>query len=179
MRKTQAIFLFVATFAVLFTSCKKDDPVHEHDNEEIQSIKFTFTDENSKEQVELSVNATDSKEKELILKKGGDYKLLINMYDFEGHEVTQEIKDDAEDHQFFFVGPTSDQVKFTYLDAQIGLASRWEIKQQAPAKPMNVVLMHGLNKQKVSPENWNSINYESLGGGTKDINVNVILTLKD
>lgn len=168
--------LILVAAVLLFNSCKKDDPVHEHDNEEMKTMTLTFTEKTTNAKVEVIIDATDSKTQSLNLKKG-NYDLDIKLKDFDGHEVQQEISDDADEHQFFFVGPTQEQISFTYLDKQVGLKSNWKVLQTASNIPMKIVLMHGLRKSAVTNADWNNQNYQSLGGGTPDIAVNLTLNL--
>ncbi|UIR57983.1 hypothetical protein LZQ00_09225 [Sphingobacterium sp. SRCM116780] len=170
-------FLLLAILFI-FNSCKKDEPVHEHDNEEMKTMTMTFVEKTTNENVTVSIDATDKETKVLTLKKG-NYDMTMKLYDFEGHEVQQEILDDANMHQFFFVGPSQEQINFTYLDAQVGLTSNWKILQAANNIPMKIVLMHGLSKGYVTPTDWNSKNYQSIAGGTPDIAVNLTLNLID
>ncbi|AIM37741.1 hypothetical protein KO02_14455 [Sphingobacterium sp. ML3W] len=170
--------LVLIAAVLLFNSCKKDDPVHEHDNEEMKTMTLSFTEKTTNAKVEVIIDATDTKTQSLNLKKG-NYDLDIKLKDFDGHEVQQEISDDADEHQFFFVGPTKEQITFTYLDQQVGLKSNWKVLDKASAIPMKIVLMHGLNKTKVTAADWNNSSYQSIGGGTPDISVNVTLNLID
>jgi len=170
--------LMLVAAVLLFNSCKKDDPVHEHDNEEIKTMTLSFTEKTTNEKVEVIIDATDTKTQTLTLKKG-DYDLNLKLADFDGHEVQQEIIDDADEHQFFFVGPKKEQITFTYLDQKIGLKSNWKVLDKANAIPMKIVLMHGLNKTKTTAADWNNPSYQSIGGGTPDISVNVTLNLID
>ena len=170
--------LILVAALLLFNSCKKDDPVHEHDNEEMKTMTLTFTEKTTNASVVVSIDATDKETKVLNLKKG-NYDMNLKLYDFDGHEVQQEIADDADEHQFFFVGPTQEQINFTYLDKQVGLQSNWKVLQTASNIPMKIVLMHGLRKSAVTAADWNNKNYQILGGGTPDIAVNLTLNLID
>lgn len=168
--------LLLLAAVLLFNSCKKDEPVHEHDNEEMKAMTLTFTEKTTNEQVAVTIDGTDTKTQSLTLKKG-DYDLNLTLVDFDGHEIQQEIADDADEHQFFFVGPTQQQINFTYLDKQVGLKSNWKVLQTASNIPMKIVLMHGLSKGYVTAADWNNKNYQSIGGGTPDISVELTLNL--
>ncbi|MBP3942911.1 hypothetical protein J5U18_04915 [Sphingobacteriaceae bacterium WQ 2009] len=165
--------------AVSLSSCKKDNPVHEHDNEEISRLELQFTPTTgmAAEPQTLVFTTADNANKEVTLKKGS-YTLRIKAQDFDGHDITQEFIESAAEHQFFFVGPTAQQVSYSYLDANVGISGTWNNLQAASGIPVQVTLMHGLNKSKVSASDWNNPNYFSLAGGTRDIAVsfNLIIT---
>lgn len=172
--------LILVAAVLLFNSCKKDDPVHEHDNEEIKTMTLTFTEKTTNTPIVVNIDPTNKDQKLTTLNlKKGNYDLNLKLYDFDGHEVQQEIAEDADEHQFFFVGPTQEQIGFTYLDKQVGLQSNWKVLQTASNIDMKIVLMHGLRKSAVTAADWNNKNYQSIGGGTPDIAVNLILNLID
>lgn len=172
----------ISAMLLVFTSCKKDDPVHEHDNEEIANLTLTFTrndgrtDVPSEEKVSFLAGQTD--QKDITLHKGA-YNLVITAFDLEGHPVHQEIAESADEHQFFFVGPTKEQVSYTYSDATVGLSGVWTALQTAERIPVDLVLMHGLNKSRVSAADWNNANYFNLAGGSVDVRASFTIKVID
>ena len=57
--------LVLIAAVLLFNSCKKDDPVHEHDNEEMKTMTLSFTEKTTNAKVEVIIDATDTKPQSL------------------------------------------------------------------------------------------------------------------
>lgn len=170
----------LAAVTLLFSACKKDNPVHEHDNEEISTLTLTFTPQEGLDAPTktLVFTSTDNANKELNLRQGS-YKLAITAKDFDGHDITEEFVEHADEHQFFFVGPTKEQVAYAYSDANVGIEGIWNNLQVSNGIPVQVILMHGLNKQNVSAADWNNPDYFRIGGGTRDISISFNLIITD
>ena len=101
----------------------------------------------------------------------------------EGEDITQEILEEAEEHQFFFLGQVFDSSFFSiqYADAGgIALGVKTNVTVSASTgtnnSSMRVVLRHDLDKNFPGVRNPNFANFVQAGGETDlDITFPVIL----
>lgn len=173
--------LFAALVGVLgFSACEKEDPHHNHDNEEYDAIKIHLIAIN-----DAGVQTTDTLHIDLdahgtatpaltTVNANGSYRMLIEMYAHD-HNINDEIIADADDHQFFFfASPNTAVSNYVYNDANIGLDGKINFAN-AGAFQLQALLRHGLDKTHADAQQYNSINYQNAGGSN---DVNITLELK-
>ncbi len=111
MKNLKFIFVINILFAVLFlNSCKDDDPMDENDEEVITTINYTLTP-TSGDVVTLSFSDLDGEGGNDPIITGGTLQAnmsytgaleLRNDSETPGEDITAEIQEEDEDHQFFF-----------------------------------------------------------------------------
>ncbi|OJV53764.1 MAG: hypothetical protein BGO31_02595 [Bacteroidetes bacterium 43-16] len=180
LNKISKGILFSGLLATLaLTSCKKEDPQHNHDNEEYDKIKVHLialdaSGVQSLDTVSIEYNAHGEATPALsTIQADKSYRMLIQLY---AHDelINNEIIADAAEHKFFFFStPSSAVSNYVYNDDNIGLdgkitfAGLGDIKVQA-------LLRHGLNKSHADAQAYNSANYQNAGG-SNDINITLDL----
>jgi len=185
----------LALLAFGFSSCKSEDPEKENDGEVITDVILKFQELNESNALIgdiLSFKASDPQGIEvgktptlqsISLTKGKKYQMTIEVSNsIEGEDITQEILEEADKHQFFFLGQVFDSSFFTiqYADGDgIGLGLKNIVTVSSSTgtnnSSMRVVLRHDLDK-KVSGTNPNFSNFVQAGGETDlDITFPVIL----
>lgn len=111
---SQILFVFILTLS--FTSCKKDDPVHEHENEFINAVRIEFIGGDETKIFEWNKDTIDP----IVLAAGTIYQVNVSFLSIEHHEedITPEIQEDGHNHQIFITTAPSEllQIKYTDLD---------------------------------------------------------------
>lgn len=175
--KQVAIVLFaIASFSI--TSCKKDSPVPETNQEEFDKTVFTFVELESHgdhyHEHDTALTITfDAKGKpdksHYHLTAGQKYRLYISLYS-KGELINDEILEEASIHQFFFTGAPDGVLNYTYED-NVGLKGIFDVQQESTTFPLNVVLRHGIKKSNPILA-WNTPRSEyAKAGGADDLNV--------
>ncbi|MFD2201109.1 hypothetical protein [Shivajiella indica] len=191
------LLLFAIVF--VFSSCSSDDPVPENEEELITDVTLIFTelDENNNPiGTPLEFKASDSQGLELgssptietiALNTGKKYLLEIELFNsVENEDITEEILEEADEHQFFFLGTafiSSPVLTYTYDDEDlngnpVGLRG---FVQVSPAPGFNnaqfrLILRHDLNKDFTGANNPNWENFVQAGGET-DLDITFPLVL--
>src|SRR5690554_1284460 len=130
MKKNQLVSIAaIALLIVSFTSCSKNDPVPEVDQEEYNSVQLTF------EQGTYANNIFTPSDKETVVNftkngistpaainliEGKSYRMKINIL-LDDESINQEIINKADEHQFFFLGSSDGIFNYKYEDDQVGL----------------------------------------------------------
>jgi|UniRef100_UPI004047589D hypothetical protein len=187
---------FLALLAFGFASCESEDPEKENEGEVITDVTLKFQELNGSNALVgeiLSFKASDPQGIEvgktptvqsISLTKGKNYQMTIEVTNsIEGEDITQEILEEAEEHQFFFLGQVFDSSFFSiqYADAGgIALGVKTNVTVSASTgtnnSSMRVVLRHDLDKNFPGVSNPNFANFVQAGGETDlDITFPVIL----
>jgi hypothetical protein len=196
MKNLRKVSLYlVALLAFGFASCESENPEKENEGEVITDVTLKFQELNASNALVGSVfsfKASDPQGIEvgmtptvesISLTKGKKYQMTIEVTNsIENEDITKEILEEAEAHQFFFLGPVFDSNIFSiqYADGDgIGLGLKNIVTVSSSTgtnnSSMRVVLRHDLDK-KVSGTNPNFSNFVQAGGETDlDITFPVIL----
>ena len=192
----KASLYFLALLAFGFASCESEDPEKENEGEVITDVTLKFQELNGSNALVgeiLSFKASDPQGIEvgktptvqsISLTKGKNYQMTIEVTNsIEGEDITQEILEEAEEHQFFFLGQVFDSSFFSiqYADAGgIALGVKTNVTVSASTgtnnSSMRVVLRNDLDKNFPGVSNTNFANFVQAGGETDlDITFPVIL----
>jgi len=195
------LIALLLTFGILLTSCEKEDPVPEVDQEVITDVTLLFTEvDDSGEIVSGSgfevvasdaqgISLGNSPEIDAIegLEAGKKYLLEVSLYNsIAGEDVTAEVAEDDTEHQFYFLGSTlvgeTAFLSYEYEDEDsnahpIGINGYVAVGSPAIATgTFRVVLRHDLNKAFEGAKNPNFENFEQAGGETDlDVTFQVII----
>lgn len=189
-QKFRHLLILIVSFSFFLSSCEKDDPVIEIDQEVITHVTLRFTEVNELNEPiagsGFEVEAVDAQGISLgdtpeigtisSLEPGKRYLLDIGLYNSMADEnVTEEIAEDDEEHQFYFLGSSlvGEAAFLTYsysdMDANgnpVGLRGLVTVNESPPinAGTFRVVLRHGLNKDFSGANNPIFENFEQAGG---------------
>lgn len=154
MKKTLQKILFILLVAFSLTACKKDDPVHEHENELINTVKIQFVLDEDVQTFEWK----DGTPEKITLLADNVYKVNISFFNIDHHEedITHEIEEDGVNHQIFLSSTPADLFDVTYTDKDendkpIGLASDFKTKSSAASGTLRVLLKHYSGDKNGSP----------------------------
>jgi hypothetical protein len=197
MKNLKKVSLYLlAVLAFGFASCESEDPEKENDGEVITDVTLNFQELNASNApvgAVFSFKASDPQGIEVgktptiqpvSLTKGKKYLMTIEVTnEIEKEDITEEILEEAAEHQFFFLGPVFDSNIFTiqYADAggiALGLRNNVTVSSSTGTNnsSMRVVLRHDLNKSFAGASNPNFANFVQAGGETDlDITFPVIL----
>jgi len=179
-------------------ACSKDDPQPEIPQEEIGSATLTFTEVEwdgteahdleggQVEKVTFDQQGLPPVGTHLHLHAGKTYRLTVAATDFAGREgAEQEFLEDADVHQFFFLGAPEGVWAYQYADPdnkRVGVTGYLHVLQPSEAFVLNVILRH-LNKgvkAGISEADWNNPQYTRFSGENDlDLNVEVHIVEDD
>lgn len=191
--------LWIYTLAALmfgFTSCDSDDPEPENDEEVITDVTLTFTELDAGGNPvgsAFSFTASDPQGielgnptiEEVTLEKGKDYRLQITVFNsIENEDITEEIEEEADEHQFYFLGSafvgSSAPLAYAYNDGaeNIGLDGIVTVTASSPFNTANmrVVLRHDLDKGYPGADNPSFEDF-NMAGGSSDLDITFPLIL--
>ncbi|WP_226389633.1 hypothetical protein [Penaeicola halotolerans] len=196
--------LLALTAVLVFSACEADDPVPELENEEFDAANITFTllDENGNETDEVIVVSFGELEHDHAstggsnsfqiasgdhsgpiaeLRPNSQYRMEIDLL-LEGVNVNQEIIDEADEHQFFFLPSNNALIDYQYGDQDpdgrpLGLVGTLSTFATGELE-LEVILRHRLDKASPAAQNWNNVNYQQAGGST-DIEVEFEIHIED
>lgn len=197
MKNLKKVSLYLlALVAFGFASCESEDPEKENEGEVITDVTLKFQELNGSNALigdVLSFKASDPQGIEvgktptvqsISLTKGKKYQMTIEVSNsIEGEDITQEILEEAEEHQFFFLGQVFDSSFFSiqYADAggiALGVKTTIIVSTSTGTNNSNmrVVLRHDLDKNFPGASNPNFANFVQAGGESDlDITFPVIL----
>ena len=174
--KTINLFSSIAIAALVllgFSSCSKDDPVIEIDQEEYNAAQIIFIPgklENgifveSEDEIIIDFNKEGvPSSNHTHLHEGQSYRMKINLFN-NGENINQEIIDDGDEHQFFFLGAPEGVFDYLYEDDQLGLSGILTVKASTEsAFEFNIILRHGLDKDHSAAQLWNNPQHIQAGG---------------
>jgi hypothetical protein len=189
--------LLLLSFVFLYTSCTSEDPEEENEEELITDVTLKFTEVNSSGVAigtPFNVKAVDNQGlglgtapniETINLGKGKRYLLEITLFNsIENEDVTEEIKEEADEHQFYFLGTAfigSPILSYTYADEGgelVGLRGNIQVVQNPGSNNarFRLVLRHDLNKSFPGANNPSFGDFIQAGGETDlDIDFPVIL----
>lgn len=189
------IYLFAA-LAMGFASCESNDPEEENDGEVITDVTLNFQELNTSGGTVgsvISFKASDPQGIEvgssptiqpITLTKGKTYRMSIVVFNaIENEDITKEILEEADEHQFFFLGTavTGNIINITYDDPsgeRIGLRNRAVVSSSPGTNnaQLRVILRHDLDKNFPGANNPNFANFVQAGGETDlDITFPVVI----
>lgn len=191
-------FLILSAAVISLSSCNSEDPVPENDGEVITDVTLVFTELDASGAVigsPFSFSASDSEGievgtspevDEITLEAGKTYQMEIEVGNaIEGEDITEEILEESDEHQFFFLGSafigTTAPLSYSYADAG-GIALGVKGMLVVEASPavntgmFRVVLRHDLNKDFEGADNPNFENFVNAGGET-DLDITFPLIL--
>lgn len=189
------IYLFAA-LAIGFASCESNDPEKENDGEVITDLTLNFQELNSSGSPVGAITSFKAIDPQGIavgssptiqtvnLTRGKTYRMSIEVYNsIEKEDITKEILEEADKHQFFFLGTAfaGNIMTITYDDASgkpLGLRNRLVVSSSPGTNnaQMRVVLRHDLDKNFPGASNPNFANFVQAGGETDlDITFPVVI----
>lgn len=178
-----AKFLFAAVLGtwLIFSGCKKkDDPVIPNEEELITTFTYTLIAQNTPDTVSLYFQDLDGDGGNAPIIIGGKLKAntvysgnitLLNEQESPAEDLTVEINNEAEAHQFFFAPSSGLDVSMAYADADmngnpIGLATTLSA-QTVSSGTLTVTLRHKPDKFAAGVSSGDPTN----AGGETDIEV--------
>ncbi|WP_026952667.1 hypothetical protein [Algoriphagus mannitolivorans] len=189
------LYLFAA-LTLGFVSCESEDPEKENEGEVITDVILNFQEldgSNNPVGSTFSFKASDSQGIEIggsptietiNLIKGKKYSMTIQVLNtIEGEDITKEILEEADEHQFFFLGSafTNNILSIVYADdngINLGVKTRLTVSSSPGTNntSMRVVLRHDLDKNFPGATNPNFANFIQAGGETDlDITFPIVL----
>ncbi|MFL0683354.1 MAG: hypothetical protein ACK4SF_02755 [Algoriphagus aquaeductus] len=189
------LYLF-AVLAMGFASCESENPEEENDGEVITDVTLNFQEvdaSNNPVGSPVSFKASDPQGIEVgssptiqpvNITRGKRYIMTIEVFNsIENEDITEEILEEADEHQFFFLGPafTNNIMTIAYADAggiALGLRNLVTVSSSPGTNntTMRVVLRHDLNKSFSGASNPNFENFVQAGGETDlDITFPVVI----
>jgi hypothetical protein len=185
MRKSH-ILLLAAVFAFVFSSCRKDRDPEPLEQEVITTMTLRFVN---------TADATDTptftfrdpdgdggsaptKFDTVSLRAAATYHLMIELLDESDSpagDITEEVKEEGHEHQFFFSTQPTGLATVTYADTDkdgnpIGIHSLVSTNAQSTTDnngKLRVILRHALNKTAAGVKDGDMTN----AGGDTDIDV--------
>lgn len=190
------ISLFIIAISVLFfvTSCSKDDPTPEVDQEEVSTVKLVFTEVKREAHGDHhhyhDIENPDIEEvtfegsgmlppvdAHLHLYVGKTYRLALFTTDFTGRESQQTFVNRADIHQAFILGnPTQSlegTMEYVYADrdadenrVNVGVTGYLTIVEEANTFVLRYVMRH-LNpgvKENITAADWSNSNFMQFTG---------------
>ena len=190
-----SLYLF-AVLTLGFASCESDDPEAENDGEVITDVQLNFQElDGSGNPIGLvtSFKASDPEGIEvgtaptierITLTKGKTYRMTIEVRNgIKNEDITAEILEEADKHQFFFLGSafSGNILTITYNDPSgklIGLRNRLTVSSSPGTNntSMQVVLRHDLDKNFPGATNPNFANFVQAGGES-DLDITFPITI--
>lgn len=184
MNKSLLLLLFVAVFA---SACSNDDdPEPENETEIITRVEMKFTNTlNPSEVVLAKFNDPDGPGGNApilthpTLKSGTVYSVTLELYnDLEGEDITEEIEEEDDEHQFFFIQTGNIFTSIAYADFDafgkpVGLKSIFTTGA-AGTGTLRVVLRHEPNKSASGVAEGLIAN----AGGDTDIDITFNVTVQ-
>ncbi len=172
-------FALLIGFAVLITSCRKDDPEPENEEELITTVRLTFASVTAGSPVIAKWRDLDGTGGNpptvdpITLQRGVTYNTTIQVLDetkTPAGNLNEEIEREANEHQFFFTtsGLTGMTIAYDDTDGNnrpIGLRNRVTTSNNAATGTLTVILRHELNKTAAGVANGDITN----AGGDTDI----------
>lgn len=193
------LLLLLTTSVLFFSSCESNDPEDENEGELITDVTLKFTEVDlagSLVGTPIEVVASDPAGLELgnnptigtiTLGIGKTYLLELELFNrIENEDITEEIEEEADEHQFFFLGSAfvgTPVLTYVYDDADddgnpIGLRGFVTVASSPSSNnaQFRLVLRHDLNKNFAGANNPNFENFVQAGGET-DLDITFPLIL--
>lgn len=179
MKKFKLLFTFLAAFALTLSSCEKKDPKLQNEEELITTLTYTLTPAAGGAAVEMKFVDLDGPGGNAPIISGGIlmantvYNATVKIWNESktpAENITEEVKEEAEDHQFFYSSTLSDVV-IGYEDTDknampIGVETTVTTGNAGTGK-LSVTLRHEPNKTAAGVSTGDISN----AGGETDIEV--------
>ncbi|MCZ4409249.1 hypothetical protein O3Q51_10530 [Cryomorphaceae bacterium 1068] len=193
-------FSLIAVMAFSFTSCEKDDdnddtpPGSTNEEELITDLVLTFTNTDDQSQVTFMFSDPDGPGgdppavDDIFIDDSTSYSVSVEVLDASDpndvEDITTEIMDEDEAHQFFYIAESADNsidISYDIFDVDgngnpVGLSTIWNTNEPtADNGTVRIVLRHELNKDATGI----AIDDFAGSGGETDIDVTFNLTIVD
>ncbi|MDO6803610.1 type 1 periplasmic binding fold superfamily protein [Wenyingzhuangia sp. 1_MG-2023] len=173
--------LIIAFVLVLGVSCSKNDPIIPNEEELITTLTYTLTPTDGGDDVVLIYKDLDAEgtsfDAEITngsLEANKTYSGVItlsNESEDPAENMTEEVEEEANDHQFFFIDiPTGFTISYDDSDSDgnpIGLSTIVETKDTYVGGDLTIILKHEPNKFAEDITIYDATN----AGGETDIEV--------
>lgn len=179
MTYSKAFFIALLGLTIFFTACKDDDPVIPHEEEVITTLKYTLTPTRGGTPVEFSFQDLDGDGGNDPVITGGSLSAnqsytgsieLLNELESPAEDITEEIEEEDEEHQFFFqtdiAGLAIDYADQDADGTPLGLNSTLTTTN-AGTGTVTIILRHEPNKTAAGVSDGDITN----AGGETDIEV--------
>lgn len=193
------LILLLTTTILMFSSCESNDPEDENEGELITDVTLLFTEVDPSGVVvggTFLVKASDPDGLELgsnptietiNLEIGKTYRLELELFNrIENEDITEEIEEEADEHQFFFLGSAfvgSTVLTYMYDDEDedgnpIGLRGFVTVASSPSSNnaQFRLILRHDLNKSFPGANDPHFENFVQAGGET-DLDITFPLVL--
>jgi len=189
MKLNRTLLLLLLTLIIGFSSCKKkeEDPKDDNESELITTVKLKFTEGGTVRTFTFrDLDGAGGRAPvidNIVLNNGRTYTMEIELLDESNpakvEDITKQIKEEADEHQFFFTGSAvANLLTITYDDRDkdnrpIGLKNR-VVTRAVGTGQLTVILRHKLNKAASGVANGQIAN----AGGETDIEVTFNVTVQ-
>jgi len=186
MKKNFLFFALLLTAGMFMTSCEKDEPEIENEEEVITTLNYTLTPSSGGAAVTLSFRDLDGDGSDAPVITGGTLAAnqtytgsidLLNELESPAERITTEIESEDDEHQFFFTSSVGGlSVAYSDEDAEgnpVGLSSTLTTGSAATGN-LTIILRHEPNKSGDGVKDGNIAN----AGGETDIEVTFPVTVQ-
>lgn len=184
------ILTILALILFAFSSCSKNDPVPEIDQEEVGSAKLIFTEvereahgdhyhyndikDANVESISFSgSNMVPPVGAHLHLQVGKTYRLDLVATDYLGRETQQTFVQRADVHQAFLLGAPENTLTYVYADRDeankrinVGVKGYLTVEKESKTFVFRYIMRH-LNtgvKERITAQDWNNSNFTQFTG---------------
>ncbi|QHS61200.1 hypothetical protein GWR21_16825 [Chitinophaga agri] len=184
------LLLGIISFGIMtFSSCSKEDPVPEKDQEEVGKTSLLLQevewdgdfstghahaiDGAAIDTIQFDEQGNAPAGFHLHLHTGRSYKMTLIARDYAGREIQQTFLDRADIHQAVILGAPDGVMDYTYGDDQVGVTGYLHIVKSASTFTLQYLMRH-LNpgvKAQVTPDDWNNANYQTKLAGATDLDL--------
>ena len=186
MKKTFYLLPLMLIALTVFSACDKDDPVIPNEEEVITTLTYTLVPQNGGDPVVFSFRDVDGDGGNAPLIMAGTLKanttytgaiLLLNEQETPAGNITEEVKAEGAEHQFFFKSTLAD-VSIAYADKDVngkplGLMTNLTT-QNAGSGKLTLILRHMPDKKATGVMDGDVTN----AGGETDIEVTFYLNVQ-
>lgn len=196
------IIAILSLILFVVSSCSKNDPVPEIDQEEVGSAKLIFTEVEREahgdhyhyneikdvkpESITFSgTNMVPPVGAHLHLEVGKTYRLDLIATDFMGRETQQTFVQRADVHQAFLLGAAANTLTYAYADkdeagkrVNVGVKGYITVDKESETFVFRYIMRH-LNtgvKARITAQDWNNSNFTQFTGAN-DLDLKVELHL--
>lgn len=188
----QLLFASILLVGVALTGCKKDDPAPVNESELITTVEVTFTNQADASDVitlRWYDEDGDGPAAPVItngnLKAGATYQAQVKLLDESkspAEDITEEVQEEAEEHQLYYGFGSGLFASFEYLDQDANskpLGLQFRVTTGASpiaAQNFTVLLIHEGDKSKNNASTpWA---YDALIGGETDVQATFSVSLQ-
>lgn len=163
--------MFFALLLLGISSCTKDDPIPEENQEEYDATQIRFINQSDPdEEILVGFDKTGHPDPHHIhLQAGAVYDMEITLF-YHGESINPEVLDAADEHQFFFLNAPAGVLDYSYGPERVGLKGTLKVLKESEAFEWNLILRHGLDKSHQAAQQWDNPEY-ARAGGSDDLNI--------